>query len=67
MQNHYVKEVYFCTVQVQELLFILQTQKNVRIYDLAKQELVKKLHSNSKWISSIAIHPGNSSMIIILP
>jgi ribosome biogenesis protein ERB1 len=52
--------VYFCAVEVLDLLFILQTQKHVRVYDLAKQELVKKLYSNSKWISSIAIHPGNS-------
>ncbi|GLH00739.1 Ribosome biogenesis protein BOP1 homolog [Gryllus bimaculatus] len=38
-------------------IFFVATQKNVRVYDLVKQEIVKKLLSNSKWISSIAIHP----------
>ncbi|KAJ9594551.1 hypothetical protein L9F63_027466, partial [Diploptera punctata] len=37
--------------------FFVATQKNIRVYDLTKQEMVKKLYSNSKWISSMAIHP----------
>lgn len=37
---------------------IFQTQKNIRIYDLVKQELFKKLMSYAKWISSMAIHPS---------
>lgn len=37
---------------------MFQTQKNIRIYDLVKQELFKKLMSYAKWISSMAIHPG---------
>ena len=61
VQSHYVTVVYVPVFKVQEQFwFTLQTQKVVRVYDLAKQELVKKLYSNSKWISSIAIHPGNS-------
>ncbi|XP_021925490.1 ribosome biogenesis protein BOP1 homolog isoform X1 [Zootermopsis nevadensis] len=44
--------------------FFVATQKIVRVYDLAKQELVKKLHSNSKWISSIAIHPGGDNLLV---
>lgn len=39
------------------VLTSLQTQKYVRIYDLVKQELVKKLLTGVKWISSIDIHP----------
>jgi hypothetical protein len=34
-----------------------QTQRYIRVYDLSKQELLKKLQSSAKWISSMAIHP----------
>ena len=34
-----------------------QTQRYIRVYDLTKQELLKKLQSSAKWISSMAIHP----------
>jgi len=30
----------------------------VRIYDLVQQVMVKKLLSNSQWISTMDIHPG---------
>lgn len=40
------------------LIFQFQTQKNVRIYDLVKQELFKKLQTYAQWISSMAIHSG---------
>ena len=39
-------------------LFYIATQQSVRIYNLIKQELVKKLQTGVKWISSIDIHPG---------
>lgn len=41
-----------------------QTQKNIRIYDLVKQELIKKLLSNSKWISDMAIHPKGDNLLV---
>nr|NVI69896.1 putative ribosome biogenesis protein BOP1 homolog [Cucujiformia] len=40
------------------------TQRHVRIYDLVKQTLVKKLLTNSKWISSMAIHPGGDNLLV---
>nr|MBE5724373.1 putative ribosome biogenesis protein BOP1-like protein [Cucujiformia] len=40
------------------------TQRHVRIYDLVKQNLVKKLMTNSKWISSMAIHPGGDNLLV---
>ncbi|XP_073985769.1 ribosome biogenesis protein BOP1 homolog [Rhodnius prolixus] len=43
---------------------IVATQRHIRIYDLVKQEMVQKLMSNSKWISSIAIHPGGDNMLV---
>lgn len=45
-------------------LFPSQTQKNVRIYDLVKQELLKKLITNSKWISDMAIHPKGDNLLV---
>jgi len=56
--------------QVQCVLFhpirahlFVATQRHVRIYDLVKQELTKKLMSGAKWISSIAIHPGGDNIL----
>lgn len=45
-------------------MILFQTQKNIRIYDLVKQELLKKLLSNSKWISSMAIHSGGDNLLV---
>lgn len=47
----------------QPLLYVA-TQDCVRIYDLVKQDLHKKLQSNAKWISSMDIHPGGDNVII---
>ncbi|XP_011498844.1 PREDICTED: ribosome biogenesis protein BOP1 homolog [Ceratosolen solmsi marchali] len=44
-------------------LFIA-TQRNVRIYDLMKQEMIKKLFTNSQWISSMSIHPGGDNLLV---
>ncbi|XP_049607732.1 ribosome biogenesis protein bop1 [Syngnathus scovelli] len=43
--------------------FFVATQRNVRIYNLVKQEMSKKLQANSKWISSMAVHPGGDHVI----
>ncbi|XP_063927142.1 ribosome biogenesis protein BOP1 homolog [Zophobas morio] len=40
------------------------TQRHVRIYDLVKQNLMKKLLTNSKWISTMAIHPGGDNLLV---
>jgi ribosome biogenesis protein ERB1 len=45
-------------------LFFIATQTMVKVYDLAKQELVKKLQAGVKWISSIDIHPGGDNLIL---
>lgn len=44
--------------------FFVATQHNIRVYDLVKQEMVKKLLSNSQWISSMAIHPGGDNLLV---
>ncbi|KAK1117740.1 hypothetical protein K0M31_015681 [Melipona bicolor] len=48
---------------IRPYLFVA-TQRNVRIYDLIKQEMIKKLLSNSQWISSMAIHPGGDNILV---
>ncbi|KAJ3260770.1 Ribosome biogenesis protein erb1 [Boothiomyces macroporosus] len=40
------------------------TQRSVKVYNLVKQELVKKLMPGCKWISSIDIHPAGDNLII---
>ena len=47
-------------------LSYFQTQRYVRVYNLLKQELVKKLFTNAKWVSSMAVHPGGMSTIITI-
>ncbi|XP_064641082.1 ribosome biogenesis protein bop1-like isoform X2 [Lineus longissimus] len=44
--------------------FFVATQRYVRVYNLVKQELTKKLMTNCKWVSSLAIHPGGDNLII---
>ncbi|KAK3742734.1 hypothetical protein QZH41_018951, partial [Actinostola sp. cb2023] len=44
--------------------FFVATQRYVRVYNLIKQELAKKLVSNAKWISSIAVHPQGDNVIV---
>lgn len=43
---------------------ILKTQRFVKVYDLVKQILVKKLLTNVKYISSMDIHPGGDNLIV---
>ncbi|KAF2667988.1 BOP1NT-domain-containing protein [Microthyrium microscopicum] len=45
-------------------IFFVATQRSVRSYDLAKQELVKILKPGARWISSIDIHAGGDNVII---
>ena len=47
---------------IRPMLFVA-TQRHVRVYDLVKQELTKKLMSGAKWISSMAIHPGGDNIL----
>lgn len=40
------------------------TQRVVRIYDLVKQELIKKLLTGAQWISSMAVHPAGDNLLV---
>ncbi|KYN38894.1 Ribosome biogenesis protein BOP1 like protein [Trachymyrmex septentrionalis] len=48
---------------IKPYLFVA-TQRNVRVYDLVQQIMVKKLLSNSQWISSMDIHPGGDNILV---
>merc|ERR1719361_412523 len=43
---------------------LVATQRHVRIYNLTKQELSKKLITGAKWISSLAVHPQGDNVLI---
>ncbi|KAL0294351.1 UNVERIFIED_CONTAM: Ribosome biogenesis protein BOP1 [Sesamum radiatum] len=45
-------------------IFFTATKKDVCVYDLLKQKLIKKLEAGVREISSIAIHPGGDNAII---
>lgn len=56
---------------IQKVLFhptrpflFVATQRFIRVYNLTKQELTKKLVSNVKWISSMAVHPKGDNLIV---
>ncbi|KCV71695.1 hypothetical protein H696_01118 [Fonticula alba] len=44
---------------------VVATQKTVRIYNLQKQQLVKRLRSSSNHISSVALHPAGGEHVLV--
>lgn len=36
----------------------------VRVYDLVKQELVRKLQAGAQWISAVAVHPAGDNLLV---
>ena len=42
---------------------LIATQRHVRVYNLSKLELTKKLQTGAKWISSLAIHPHGDNVL----
>jgi ribosome biogenesis protein ERB1 len=48
---------------IRPYLFVA-TQRHVRVYNLSKQELSKKLQTGAKWISSLAIHPKGDNVLV---
>jgi len=45
-------------------VFFVATQRMIRSYDLAKQELLKILQPGARWISSFDVHPGGDNLIV---
>ncbi|CAL0320749.1 unnamed protein product [Lupinus luteus] len=45
-------------------IFFVCTKKSVRVYDLLKAKLIKKLDTGLREASSIAIHPGGDNVIV---
>ena len=52
------------TFHPSQKMFFVATKKFVQVYDLQKEaQLVKKLESGLREISSISIHPGGRSQL----
>ncbi|XP_057951643.1 ribosome biogenesis protein BOP1 homolog [Malania oleifera] len=45
-------------------IFFVSTKKIIRVYDLLKQKLIKKLDTGLHEVSSIAVHPAGDNIII---
>ncbi|KHG08140.1 Ribosome biogenesis BOP1 [Gossypium arboreum] len=45
-------------------IFFVATKKNVRVYDLLRQKLIKKLETQLREVSSIAVHPAGDNLIV---
>ncbi|CAL5006506.1 unnamed protein product [Urochloa decumbens] len=52
------------TFHPNQKMFFVATKKFVQVYDLQKAQLVKKLESGLREISSISIHPGGDNVIV---
>jgi len=52
------------TVAFHHNLFFVATQRYVKVYDLVKQKLEKKLMCNMKHISSISVHPKGDNLLV---
>ncbi|KAG5671775.1 hypothetical protein PVAND_001952 [Polypedilum vanderplanki] len=48
---------------IKPCLFVA-SQQHIRIYDLVKQEMIKKLMPSCKWISKMAIHPKGDNLLV---
>jgi len=44
--------------------FFVAGQRTIKVYNLVKQEMVKKLMAGVQWISSMDVHPGGDNLII---
>ncbi|XP_005098986.1 ribosome biogenesis protein bop1 [Aplysia californica] len=44
--------------------FFVATQQHIKVYNLVKQELHKKLQANCKYISSLDVHHGGDNILI---
>ena len=45
-------------------IFVVATQRHIRLYNLVKQSLIKKLQCPARWISSISFHPSGDHLIV---
>ncbi|KHJ42552.1 BOP1NT domain protein [Trichuris suis] len=44
--------------------FFVATERHVRVYNLAKQQLIKKLYTNMQRISDMALHPKGDNVVV---
>ena len=67
---HPTKPHFFVAVRVSlvvpfsVLISTYQTQRYVRLYNLAEQKLLKTLMPGIQWISSMDVHPSGDHIIV---
>ena len=44
--------------------FFVATKRHVRIYNLQKQQLIKKLQCPAKWILNLSVHPSGDHVLV---
>jgi ribosome biogenesis protein ERB1 len=44
--------------------FLVANQRSVRVYDLVKEALLKKLEPGVKWISTVDMHPSGDHVVV---
>ncbi|CAF0752630.1 unnamed protein product [Didymodactylos carnosus] len=62
--KHLKGHVQFVKFHPNKPILFICTQHAIKIYHLIRQELLKRLFVNTKWISSIDIHPHGDNLII---
>ncbi|EGG18068.1 WD40 repeat-containing protein [Cavenderia fasciculata] len=45
-------------------IFFIADQNIVKVYDLSKQQLIKKVTIGSRWISSLDVHPSGDHILV---
>mmetsp|Transcript_16888 Transcript_16888/g.34989 ORF Transcript_16888/g.34989 Transcript_16888/m.34989 type:complete len:693 (-) Transcript_16888:1155-3233(-) len=45
-------------------ILVLATKRNIRLYDMTKQAMLKKLNPGFDWISSLAVHPSGDHIVV---
>jgi len=57
-------QIQSCVFHPSKPFLFVASRTTVRLYHLARQELVKTLRSGCKWISCLAIHPGGDHCVV---
>jgi ribosome biogenesis protein ERB1 len=57
-------QIQSCLFHPSKPFLFVASRTTVRVYHLARQELVKTLRSGCKWISCISLHPGGDHCVV---
>lgn len=62
--HFFVAVSYSCIIFLFQFKTTLQTQRYVRMYNLAEQKMLKTLMPGIKWISCMDVHPSGDHLIV---